>query len=139
MAHPPFAVLGLLAAVAGVWVVADQLDLRLPGDRTGYEPDQPIRFSHQMHAGELQVPCLYCHVGAERSRHAGVPPATLCMNCHKFIAAPLADVRAEEKAASAEKRAPRPIVSPWHIAASMPSRRFSTRLLAQTDKVESSG
>lgn len=112
MAHVPYALLGVVASALGVLVVADQVTVRLPGDRTGYEPDQPIRFSHQMHAGELQISCLYCHVGAERSRHAGVPPVSVCLNCHKFVAAPLADVRAEEKRATDEKRAPRPVVSP---------------------------
>lgn len=49
----------------------------------GYAPDQPIPFSHRLHAGTLKVPCLYCHGGAQKSRHAGVPSAELCMNCHK--------------------------------------------------------
>jgi hypothetical protein len=112
VAHPPFILLGVVASALGVWVVADQVSVRLPGDRTGYAPEQPIRFSHQMHAGELQIACLYCHLGADRSRHAGVPPTSVCMNCHKFVAAPLADVRAEERRANEEKRAPRPVVSP---------------------------
>jgi len=112
MAHPPFVLLGILASVIGAWVVVEQVDVRLPGDRTGYEPDQPILFSHQLHAGEMQVPCLYCHVGVEKSRHAGVPPASVCMNCHKFVASTLAAVRAEERASIEESRPPRPVVSP---------------------------
>jgi tellurite resistance protein TehA-like permease len=51
----------------------------------GYAPEQPIAFSHAQHAGELKIGCLYCHFGAERSRHAGVPPANVCMNCHTEV------------------------------------------------------
>jgi c(7)-type cytochrome triheme protein len=50
----------------------------------GYTPDQPIAFSHKLHAGDNKVPCLYCHTGADRSRHAGVPPLDTCMNCHRY-------------------------------------------------------
>ena len=57
----------------------------LPGNQQGYEPVQPIAFSHRMHAGELKIACLYCHFGAEKSRHAGVPAASMCMNCHRLV------------------------------------------------------
>ena len=85
---------------------------RLPGDHRGYEPVQPIEYSHRLHAGELGVPCLYCHSGAERSRYAGIPAASTCMNCHRFVKAKRATVRAEEELAKAEKRKPRMIVAP---------------------------
>jgi hypothetical protein len=49
----------------------------------GYAPSQPIPFSHRIHAGNNRIPCQYCHTGADRSRHAGVPPLQTCMNCHK--------------------------------------------------------
>jgi hypothetical protein len=55
------------------------------GNHQGYEPAQPIEYSHALHAGEYKIPCQYCHFGAERSRHAGVPPAQLCMNCHEQV------------------------------------------------------
>ena len=77
----------------------------------GYEPEQPINYSHKVHAGDNKMDCLYCHFGAEKSRHAGIPPANVCMNCHQFVAAPLGVVKAEAEAASKEKRAPRQIVS----------------------------
>ena len=86
--------------------------LRLPGNQQGYEPAQPIDFSHRLHAGELQISCLYCHSGAEKSRHAGVPAASVCINCHRFVTAPLGAVRAEDELAKQEKRAARKIVSP---------------------------
>jgi hypothetical protein len=86
--------------------------VHLPGNQQGYEPVQPIAFSHRLHAGELQVSCLYCHSGAERSRHAGIPAANVCMNCHRFVSATMAAVRAEDDAARRQKREPRRIVSP---------------------------
>jgi hypothetical protein len=49
----------------------------------GYAPQQPIPYSHALHAGTLKIPCLYCHVGADRSRHAGIPAVETCMNCHR--------------------------------------------------------
>lgn len=48
----------------------------------GYSPEQPIKFSHKLHAGDMQIDCKYCHVGADKSRTAGVPSADICMNCH---------------------------------------------------------
>jgi hypothetical protein len=86
--------------------------VHLPGNQIGYEPVQPIAFSHRLHAGELNVSCLYCHSGAERSRHAGIPAASTCMNCHRFVTATRGAVRAEDEAAAQEKRASRRIVSP---------------------------
>src|SRR5512146_1864101 len=86
--------------------------VHLPGNQVGYEPVQPIAFSHRLHAGELQVQCVYCHSGAERSRHAGIPAASTCMNCHRFVTATRGAVRAEDELAQKEKRAPQRIVSP---------------------------
>ncbi|HVG95209.1 MAG TPA: cytochrome c3 family protein [Planctomycetota bacterium] len=103
--------LGVLV-LAGAVVVTQGAAMPLPGDHSGFEPDQPVFYSHQLHAGELQIPCLYCHYAAERGPRAGIPPEELCMNCHKFVSAPLADVRAEDAAAKAEKREPRKVVSP---------------------------
>lgn len=48
----------------------------------GYAPVQPIPFSHRLHAGVNQIPCLYCHTNATRSRHATIPAVSTCMNCH---------------------------------------------------------
>ena len=78
----------------------------LPGNHQGYEPTQPIAFSHRLHAGELQISCLYCHAGAEQSRHAGIPASNVCMNCHKSVTASLGAVRDEEKQAQQENRKP---------------------------------
>ncbi|HWR35899.1 MAG TPA: cytochrome c3 family protein [Clostridia bacterium] len=86
--------------------------VHLPGNQAGYEPAQPIAFSHRLHAGELNVQCLYCHSGAERSRHAGIPTANTCMNCHRFVTTTRGAIRAEDELAQQEKRSPRRIVSP---------------------------
>lgn len=56
--------------------------LRHIGINQGYEPIQPLEFSHKLHAGELQIPCQYCHVDADKGRHASVPAMNMCMNCH---------------------------------------------------------
>ena len=84
----------------------------LPGIQQGYEPVQPIAYSHRVHAGELQIDCLYCHHGARTSRHAGIPSSDICMNCHKFVTASLGAIRAEDELAQEENRRPKEVVSP---------------------------
>jgi len=51
----------------------------------GYEPKQPIPFSHRLHAGELGIDCRYCHSSVEKSASAGVPSTETCLKCHKTI------------------------------------------------------
>ncbi|QGX41128.1 cytochrome c3 family protein [Permianibacter aggregans] len=53
---------------------------------SGRAPAQPIAFSHKIHAGDHQIPCLHCHLYAEDSKVAGVPPVAKCMGCHSNIA-----------------------------------------------------
>lgn len=53
-------------------------------DGIGYQPDQPIAYSHKLHAGDMKIDCKYCHTGVEKSRHAMVPPLSTCMNCHSI-------------------------------------------------------
>jgi hypothetical protein len=67
------------AVVAGIMLSACE-----PTNQ-GYQPRQPIIYSHAVHAGDLQIPCQYCHFSAERGRFAGIPPASICMNCHKQV------------------------------------------------------
>lgn len=55
------------------------------GRQQGYEPDQPIKFSHATHAGLNKIDCQYCHDGARRSKQSVIPAANTCMNCHKAI------------------------------------------------------
>lgn len=51
-------------------------------DGVGYSPEQPIKFSHALHAGQMGIDCQYCHTSVEKSRHAGIPAVGTCMNCH---------------------------------------------------------
>ncbi len=55
------------------------------GYNQGYEPTQPIPYSHKLHAGKLGINCKYCHTTVEYSRHASVPPLNVCMNCHLTV------------------------------------------------------
>jgi hypothetical protein len=48
-------------------------------------PEQPIQFSHQVHAGTLAIDCQYCHTTVRESRHAGVPAVGTCMGCHQWV------------------------------------------------------
>ncbi|MEE8524106.1 MAG: cytochrome c3 family protein [Thermoanaerobaculia bacterium] len=51
----------------------------------GYQPVQPVPFSHKLHAGELELDCRYCHAQVERAAVASVPPTQVCMNCHLLV------------------------------------------------------
>ncbi|QIJ89237.1 Molybdopterin oxidoreductase subunit, predicted [Mesoflavibacter sp. HG96] len=55
------------------------------GVNQGYEPVQPIHYSHRIHAGENGIDCKYCHSSARVSKHSGIPSLNVCMNCHKSI------------------------------------------------------
>jgi Cytochrome c7 and related cytochrome c len=104
-------VLLIATLLASVLLVTRLGAVRIAGNHQGYEPAQPIAFSHRLHAGELGVQCLYCHSGAERSRHAGIPAAGTCMNCHRSVTSPFGAVRAEDELATKENRKPALIVS----------------------------
>ena len=53
--------------------------------QVGYQPRQPVPYSHRLHAGELGIDCRYCHTGVERAPLAMVPPTQTCMNCHSLV------------------------------------------------------
>jgi len=76
--------IALLAAwgVIGVIIVQDVLGFNLSKN---YAPVQPIKFSHAIHATDNQIDCNYCHPGVLRGKNAGIPPVSLCMNCHKHV------------------------------------------------------
>ena len=97
--------------VAGLVVIGTTAEVRLAGDHRGYAPEQPIAFSHRLHAGDLAIDCLYCHYGARSSRTAGIPPASLCMNCHKQVTSSYDAKIQEDELAKQEGRKPRRIVS----------------------------
>jgi len=51
----------------------------------GYQPVQPIKYSHELHAGIMKIDCQYCHSGAYKSKNASIPSLNVCMNCHKTV------------------------------------------------------
>ncbi len=55
------------------------------GRQQNYQPAQPIKFSHELHAGINEIECQYCHAGAAKGKSAMIPSANVCMNCHKAI------------------------------------------------------
>ena len=80
------AVIGIITmifvAVIGKTVVDG---LYTVGVQQGYAPTQPIAFSHQLHAGQYEIDCQYCHTGVEISKSANIPSVNICMNCHSAI------------------------------------------------------
>jgi hypothetical protein len=68
------------AVTAGVWYYFTPKYFRV-----GYQPIQPVAFSHATHAGQLGMDCRYCHHGVEQSYHSNVPSSALCMNCHNQV------------------------------------------------------
>jgi Cytochrome c7 and related cytochrome c/Class III cytochrome C family len=75
--------LGAVALLSAAGVMA--WELSRVGVHQGYAPEQPIAFSHKLHAGDSKIPCQYCHGGARTSRHAGIPALNVCMNCHSML------------------------------------------------------
>ncbi len=82
---PPifFGVVGPLLSVliiGGIWYYFSPRNTDV-----GYRPEQPVAYSHKLHAGDMAIDCRYCHVGVERGPVAGVPPTETCMNCHATV------------------------------------------------------
>lgn len=67
---------------AGFFIVNGGIQM---GRQQNYMPEQPIFYSHKVHAGINQINCLYCHAGAQQSKQAMIPSSNVCMNCHKGI------------------------------------------------------
>lgn len=84
---------------------------RLPDNQQGYAPEQPIAYSHRLHAGELGIDCQFCHTAAEHGRHAGIPSADVCMKCHKFVTSSFDVLQQEITRADKEQRKPETIIS----------------------------
>jgi len=72
----------LLFVVGGFFMTKGAIKL---GRQKNYQPTQPIYYSHKVHAGTNQISCLYCHGGAFEGKHANIPSANVCMNCHMTI------------------------------------------------------
>ena len=70
-------------------------------------PRQPIFFRHDIHAGQYQIQCQYCHYSASVSPEPGIPTVETCMGCHLVIAGSDSGARTEIRKlrqASAEKK-----------------------------------
>lgn len=75
----------LTILIAVVFFQQLYLALMSVGIHEEYQPEQPIAFSHKIHAGDNQIDCNYCHYGARKGKHSNIPPAGVCMNCHTYI------------------------------------------------------
>jgi hypothetical protein len=87
-ARLPIVVFVALAAFSLAYYVG-----RAERDGVGYQPEQPIDYSHKLHAGEMQIDCEYCHTEARTSRRATVPDAATCMNCHSMARKDAEDIK----------------------------------------------
>ncbi len=72
----------LLFGIGGYYTINGAMGL---GRQKNYQPEQPIYYSHKVHAGTNQISCLYCHGGAQDSKQASIPSVNVCMNCHVAI------------------------------------------------------
>jgi len=72
----------ILFVIGGYFTVKGAIGL---GRNKDYQPEQPIYYSHKVHAGTNQISCLYCHGGAVEGKHANIPAVNTCMNCHMTI------------------------------------------------------
>lgn len=83
---PQQVLIGLLligtSVTAGVWYYFTPKYTRV-----GYQPVQPVAFSHAVHSDQLGIDCRYCHEGVEKSWYSNVPDSKTCLNCHNSILA----------------------------------------------------
>ncbi len=80
LVFPAFAVLGGLYVLVLVVLGASPETTAV-----GYAPEQPVKYSHALHAGKLGLDCRYCHTTVHDAAHAAIPPTQTCMNCHATI------------------------------------------------------
>jgi hypothetical protein len=79
-------ILGIIFLVALAWQIKLLYEAGSSlGRQQNYEPDQPVKFSHVVHAHDNQINCRYCHNTVEESRSAGVPGVDVCWNCHSIV------------------------------------------------------
>jgi mono/diheme cytochrome c family protein len=75
-----FVLAGTIALGSWSWVTMWNTNVH-----QGYQPVQPIAYSHELHAGVMKINCQYCHSGAYKSKNASIPSLNVCMNCHKVV------------------------------------------------------
>lgn len=81
-----FSIILVFVGMKGCWDACYDIGVYYDWEtQKGYKPEQPIKFSHKLHAGDNEIACQYCHSSVEKSRHAGIPSVNICMNCHKGI------------------------------------------------------
>ena len=71
---------GTIACGSWTWVTMWNTNVH-----QGYQPEQPIHFPHDLHAGVMKIDCQYCHSGAYKSKNASIPSLNICMNCHRTV------------------------------------------------------
>jgi formate-dependent nitrite reductase cytochrome c552 subunit len=81
----PLAVIAALALIGGVVTAGVTYYCTPKYTRAGYEPLQPVPFSHAVHAGQLGMDCRYCHNTVDKSWFSSIPAASTCMNCHSLV------------------------------------------------------
>ena len=72
----------ILFVIGGYWTSVGAMGL---GRSKNYQPEQPIYYSHKVHAGINQINCQYCHIGVYQGKQATIPSVNICMNCHMAI------------------------------------------------------
>jgi len=72
----------LLFVLGGYYTTVGAMNL---GRSKDYQPEQPIYYSHKVHAGVNQINCQYCHIGTYQGKQATLPSVNVCMNCHMAI------------------------------------------------------
>ncbi len=78
--------IGIVTVIFVMIVVKSVIDgLYSVGIQQGYQPPQPIAFSHKLHAGQYEIACQYCHTGVFKAKSANIPSANICMNCHQQV------------------------------------------------------
>ncbi len=82
--YKPIHIIIILLAAGYIVKMATQEATDL-GRSQNYEPDQPIKFSHKVHAKQNKIDCLYCHTNADEGKSAGIPSMNVCMNCHSIV------------------------------------------------------
>lgn len=82
--NPYIATAGNLVLVVVVLFLAVPI-ARGVGLHQGYQPEQPIYFSHSIHAGKFEIDCQYCHTGAGKGKNAWIPSVNVCWNCHNGV------------------------------------------------------
>lgn len=71
---------GIIVSSIWMWIALWRTNVH-----QGYQPVQPIKYSHELHAGVMKIDCQYCHSGAYKSKNASIPSLNVCMNCHNAV------------------------------------------------------